>query len=508
MKKILHKIKRRHIFLFSAVIIILVSYFVFLCTYCRNYTLIHFLLGTTDVSQVRVECSPENIVKVKGISQNSFKEILEELDIELESVGHGDVTVTVYYDDIYQDAENHQQIITEHRAVSVPLHVTFFGLIYNRDADNFNGLWTVRILTYALLTVVIIYLCLSFHDKRKKGEFSYQMVTIGGLIFFFSVFIILSFINMIQSFGFNSILSVDMIIYDLSDISTPFVYYTIVPFMAFCILLSISNIILVRHEGFRIHNLLGVLLGFAVVAGLILMYLLRINPYSYPDAERRMLTVIHTGVAFLFCYLESLMASTVFCALTSASYKINKPMDYIIILGCAIRRDGSPTPLLRSRIDRAIAFDREQAEKWGHHAKFVPSGGQGSDEVISEAESMKRYLMEQGIPEERILKEDKSVNTYQNMAFSKKVIESDAGSLDKTSIAFSTTNYHVFRGYTLAHKLRMKVEGLSAKTKLYFSPNAFLREFIGLLFEKKMWHLFFIISGSLFFSLLYFTVAY
>ena len=163
-------------------------------------------------------------------------------------------------------------------------------------------------------------------------------------------------------------------------------------------------------------------------------------------------------------------------------------MDYIIILGCAIMRDGTPTPLLKVRIMRAFDFEKAQYEKTGKHAKFVPSGGQGSDEVISEAESMKRTLAELGVPEERIVKEDKSVNTYQNMAFSKKVIESDSNS-ENCNIGFSTTNYHVFRGYTLAEKLDMKVKGLSAKTKLYFFPNAFIREFISLLCEKKVPHI-------------------
>ena len=163
---------------------------------------------------------------------------------------------------------------------------------------------------------------------------------------------------------------------------------------------------------------------------------------------------------------------------------------------------------MQGRIDRALAFDREQAEKWDHHAKFVPSGGQGSDEVISEAESMKRYLMEQGIPEERILKEDRSVNTYQNMAFSKKVIQKDAGRLSEKTIGFSTTNYHVFRGYTLAQRVGMKVRGLSAKTKLYFFPNAFLREFIGLLFEKKWIHLIALLIVIVFFTSLYLILTF
>ena len=210
-----------------------------------------------------------------------------------------------------------------------------------------------------------------------------------------------------------------------------------------------------------------------------------------------------SAVSFAFCYLECMLVSTIVCALFSTKYKIKQPADYIIILGCAIRDDGTPTPILRSRIDRAVEFDKEQSERSGKQAKFVPSGGQGSDEVISEAECMKRYLMEQGIPEERIIKEDKSVNTYQNMEFSKNVIEADAGDLCKANIAFSTTNYHVFRGYILAKKIGMKVKGLSAKTKLYFFPNAFLREFIGLLWEKKLTHLIFVILGTVFFASIY-----
>ena len=104
---------------------------------------------------------------------------------------------------------------------------------------------------------------------------------------------------------------------------------------------------------------------------------------------------------------------------------------------------------------------------------------------------MRRKLVELGIDEGMIIKEDKSVNTFQNMLFSKRAIEKDCGNIDCVNIAFSTTNYHVFRGYTLAKKVGMKVKGLSAKTKLYFFPNAFIREFIGLIWEQKLRHLLF-----------------
>ena len=115
---------------------------------------------------------------------------------------------------------------------------------------------------------------------------------------------------------------------------------------------------------------------------------------------------------------------------------------------------------------------------------------------------MKRYLIAQGIPEEQILIEDKSVNTYQNMLFSKNLIESKTKDFSKVNIAFSTTNYHVFRGYTLAEKVGMKAHGLSAKTKLYFYPNAFIREFIGLLVSERRKHIIYLAATVLIYSVL------
>ena len=95
---------------------------------------------------------------------------------------------------------------------------------------------------------------------------------------------------------------------------------------------------------------------------------------------------------------------------------------------------------------------------------------------------MATYIEGKGIDQARIVLEDQSTSTRENMALSRKAIEShakrDAG---EVSVAFSTTNYHVFRGYVCAHEANMYVEGMGAKTKSYFWPNAFLREFAGLL---------------------------
>lgn len=152
----------------------------------------------------------------------------------------------------------------------------------------------------------------------------------------------------------------------------------------------------------------------------------------------------------------------------------------VYILGCGIRKDGNLLPLLKGRVDKAIEFYNKQLEATGKKAVFVPSGGQGSDEIISEGEAMKRYLIENGIPEEQIIPETRSTNTLQNMKFSKELIGNS-----NANVAFSTTNYHVFRSGIFAGQAGLKAEGMGSKTKWYFWPNAFIREFVGLLVSQK-----------------------
>ena len=96
---------------------------------------------------------------------------------------------------------------------------------------------------------------------------------------------------------------------------------------------------------------------------------------------------------------------------------------------------------------------------------------------------MKNYLLSKGVPEERIVEENQSTNTFENMKFSKEMIlarDPDA------KIAFSTTNYHVFRSGLYARRNKMRAVGMGARTKWYFWPNAAVREFVGLLTNHKL----------------------
>ena len=156
----------------------------------------------------------------------------------------------------------------------------------------------------------------------------------------------------------------------------------------------------------------------------------------------------------------------------------------MIILGCKIKNDGTLTPLLKGRVDRAIQFREEQLSKTGKDLVFIPSGGKGNDEVISEAEAIKNYLIECDIKEKNIIVEDKATNTYENINNSYKLIKNK-----DSNICFSTTNYHVLRAGLIATSQGIKIDGIGSKTKAYYWINAFIREFIGTLNNEKKKHI-------------------
>lgn len=256
--------------------------------------------------------------------------------------------------------------------------------------------------------------------------------------------------------------------------SSPFI-------LAFSAAMVVSNLSLIRHEGRRLVNLLGIILAFLLVGGLVFIF---VFDYAVSGSQREVM--IHDLITNLFAavylYFECMLLGIIIANALVIRYEPEPDKDFIIILGCGIRRDGTPSPILRGRIDRALAFAEKQREATGKAPIFVTSGGRGPDEVCSESAAMKRYLLEKGVPEERILEEDRSTDTLENMKFSKEKIWAVN---PRGKVAFSTTNYHVFRGGLKARRVKMRAVGMGARTKWYFWPNAAVREFVGLLTEHR-----------------------
>ncbi len=145
--------------------------------------------------------------------------------------------------------------------------------------------------------------------------------------------------------------------------------------------------------------------------------------------------------------------------------------DYVIVLG-AQWKTGGPSYVLQKRLDAVLDYLLDNPE-----TKVIVSGGKGSNEPISEAEGMATYLENMGISEERIILEDRSTNTHENLLYSSEFLQKD-----KDSIVIITNNFHVFRALSLAKKQGyVLVEGLAAKSHPVLLLNNMVREFVGVM---------------------------
>lgn len=275
------------------------------------------------------------------------------------------------------------------------------------------------------------------------------------------------------------------------------------PFLTIGFLL-INTIVVVRNNGFSLTSMLPFLM-----AGFLVLLIASPTIVNYFDPDVRHIIVFVLG---LFT-LEGLWFSFTFMALLFYSwvYRLlprRRQYDYIIIHGAGL--DGPrPTPLLAGRIDKALELWKKQHQ----HGKFVVSGGQGADEIVSEAQAMRDYLLEKGVPAAAILMEDKSTTTWENLKNSLAIINadratdvgatsaaavasrdvttaaSDASTSDASGTVTSsgdfttavvTSDFHVFRCAEYAHNLGIKADGIGSHTKGWYWPTAFIREFIAI----------------------------
>jgi len=146
-----------------------------------------------------------------------------------------------------------------------------------------------------------------------------------------------------------------------------------------------------------------------------------------------------------------------------------KKADYIIVLGARVKGT-VPSLALQERIDSAAEYLLENKSTIA-----IASGGKGRGEEISEAESIKKELVAYGIDESRIILEDQSTDTYENIGFSKKLIPEDA-----KSGLLVTNDFHIFRAKMIAANEGLDLAGLPAKTPIQAVIKSYIREYLAL----------------------------
>lgn len=116
--------------------------------------------------------------------------------------------------------------------------------------------------------------------------------------------------------------------------------------------------------------------------------------------------------------------------------------EYVLVLGARILDEDTPCKVLENRLISAIIY----LQKF-ENSKVIVSGGTGIDEPISEGYVMKKYLINHGIDKHRILVEDLSTNTFENLKNTKQILK------DVDEILIITSKYHLFRSKILAGRV-------------------------------------------------------
>ena len=146
-------------------------------------------------------------------------------------------------------------------------------------------------------------------------------------------------------------------------------------------------------------------------------------------------------------------------------------VDYLIILGAGLNGDKLSWTLWE-RVDKGLRILQNNKAM-----RVVVSGGKGPGEWITEAEAMQRYLVEQGIAKERIIKEEQSTSTMENFRYTRELLDQQPNYEPAEPVLVITNDFHMFRSKILARRNGINPVGVPSATPWYLRPNVYLREY-------------------------------
>ena len=185
-------------------------------------------------------------------------------------------------------------------------------------------------------------------------------------------------------------------------------------------------------------------------------------------------TLVVVGI-FLATGIVLTIVESVFMVMYSArKAPESEQPPVVIVLGCQVR-DGHPSTLLQARIDTAYDYLVAHPE-----CKCIVSGGQGADEVISEAQCMYDSLVSSGIAPERLYLENRSTTTRENLRFCKEIMDREG--LGDTAVLV-TNSWHEFRAQMIASDLGLRCGGVGAPTAWWLFPANYLREILAIAYQ-------------------------
>ncbi|MFF7180096.1 ElyC/SanA/YdcF family protein [Streptomyces sp. NPDC008121] len=248
----------------------------------------------------------------------------------------------------------------------------------------------------------------------------------------------------------------------------------IVVLLTFCLgpvvlaaLLCANGVKMVRKEGRHPSNLLSLLAGlgmFALIGLVIAALITRSKPLGVAVGT----TVVVLG------YISFLFACFIGYSYLYGRMRVRRDAGFVLVLGSGLIGGTRVPPLLAGRLERGRQVYDALAARGGQPPVLIVSGGQGEDEGVPESHAMAGYLVERGFPADRIVREDRSRTTEENMLFSKRLMDELAPDAECVIV---TNNFHAFRAALMARRAGVNGQVVGSPTAAYFWPTATLREF-------------------------------
>ena len=230
------------------------------------------------------------------------------------------------------------------------------------------------------------------------------------------------------------------------------------PFLAMVILLALAAFFLVCLQGYSTMALVC-----TAAAGVIGFYTFVPKLFKKSKAVIRLFTILLVLFLIVFGVTEGVIISASFGAPET-------DCGYLLVLGAKVNSHG-PSLALRNRIDAAYEYLTAHPG-----CTAILSGGQGPDEPMTEAQCMYHELVAMGIDPARLWMEDRSTTTWENMKFSRAMLEEKTGTAPE-QIALLSNEFHLFRAQLFARRFGFDPVGVPASTSLpVLKINYFIRE--------------------------------
>ncbi|MEU8541154.1 YdcF family protein [Streptomyces sp. NPDC048717] len=261
--------------------------------------------------------------------------------------------------------------------------------------------------------------------------------------------------------------------------------------VALAALLCANGVKMIRKEGRRPANLLALLAGLGMF-GVMALAAVAVVTHS------RLLGAAVLTLLLLLGYVSFLFLCFVGYAALYRRMPVRREADYVVVLGAGLLGGRRVSPLLASRLERGRQVYEGLAERRGPDATatataepdpqdpgaakartplpplLVTSGGQGADEELPESHAMADYLVDRGFPADRILREDRSRTTEENLRFSKALMDAERPDAECVIV---TNDFHAFRAALLARRTGVNGQVVGSPTAAYYWPTATIREF-------------------------------